>query len=78
MPNLFRHLTESNSYETLNQVQGDKIVIATHSPLRGEGGVRGCASFLRIKPFAPGMEYSGGGVCLRSDLGVLPEPIDSH
>ena len=26
MPNLFRHLTESNSYETLNQVQGNKIV----------------------------------------------------
>ena len=37
MPNLFRHLTESNSYETLNQVQGDKIIIATHS--RGGGGV---------------------------------------
>jgi len=29
MPNLFRHLIEPNSYETLNQVQGDKIVITT-------------------------------------------------
>jgi hypothetical protein len=36
MPNLFRHLIESNSYETLNRVQGDKIVIATQ-PLDGEG-----------------------------------------
>jgi len=36
MPNLFRHLIESNSYETLNQVQGDKIVITTQSP-KGEG-----------------------------------------
>jgi hypothetical protein len=36
MPNLFRHLIESNSYETLNQVQGDKILIATQ-PLGGEG-----------------------------------------
>jgi len=36
MPNLFRHLIELNSYETLNQVQGDKIVIATQS-LDGRG-----------------------------------------
>ena len=36
MPNLFRHLMESNSYETLNQVQGDKIIITTQSH-GGEG-----------------------------------------
>ncbi len=36
MPNLFRHLIEPSSYETLNQVQGDKIVIATQS-LDGRG-----------------------------------------
>ncbi len=29
MPNLFRHLIESNNYETLNRVQGDKIVKKT-------------------------------------------------
>ena len=40
MPNLFRHLIESRSYETLNQVQGDKIVIATKS-LGGEEWMRG-------------------------------------
>ncbi len=34
MPNLFRHLTKSNSYETLNQVQGDRIVITTQ-PFNG-------------------------------------------
>jgi hypothetical protein len=32
----FRHLIESNSYETLKQVQGDKIIIMTQSP-GGEG-----------------------------------------
>jgi hypothetical protein len=31
---------QSDTYETLNQVQGDKIVIATQ-PLRGEGGGEG-------------------------------------
>jgi len=36
MPNLFRHLIESNSYETLKQVQGDKLVITTQSRW-GEG-----------------------------------------
>jgi hypothetical protein len=33
---LFRHLIKSRPYETLNQVQGDKIVITTQS-LMGEG-----------------------------------------
>jgi hypothetical protein len=35
MLNLFQHLTESNTYETLNQVQGDKKGLR-HS-LRGRG-----------------------------------------
>jgi hypothetical protein len=41
MLNLVQHLIESTTYETLNQVQGDKIVIATQSLGReeeGEGG----------------------------------------
>ncbi len=53
MPNLFRHLIESNSYETLKSltlnwiqgmVQDDKIVIATQ-PL----GERGDFQYLRIE-----------------------------
>jgi hypothetical protein len=36
MLNLFQHLINSMSYETLNQVQGDKKAIATQSP-KGEG-----------------------------------------
>ena len=36
MLNLFQHLKESNTYETLKWIQGDKTVIATHSP-RGRG-----------------------------------------
>jgi len=32
MLNLFQHLIESNSYETLKRVQGDKKCIATQSP----------------------------------------------
>ncbi len=36
MLNLFQHLIESNTYETLNQVQGDKKGFTTQSP-RGEG-----------------------------------------
>jgi hypothetical protein len=35
MLNLVQHLIESNSYETLNQVQGDKTVVPTQF-LRGE------------------------------------------
>ena len=41
MLNLFQHLIESNSYETLNQVQGDKRGVTTQSlggEERGEGG----------------------------------------
>jgi len=41
MLNLFRHPIESNSYETLNQVQGDKIIItiqSTGGEEKGEGG----------------------------------------
>jgi hypothetical protein len=38
MPNLFRHLIKSRPYETLNQVQGDKIVITTQSLEGGEKG----------------------------------------
>jgi|GEM_PF-4230620 len=34
MLNLFQHLMESVTYKTLNQVQGDEIVIPTQS--RGE------------------------------------------
>jgi len=41
MPNLFRHLIESNSYETLNQVQGDKTGITTQSPIGERERVRG-------------------------------------
>ena len=36
MLNLFQHLINSMSYETLNQVQGDKNAITTQS-LAGEG-----------------------------------------
>jgi hypothetical protein len=36
MLNLFQHLIESNTYETLNQVQGDKKGFTTQS-LKGEG-----------------------------------------
>jgi len=36
MLNLVQHLTKSGTYETLKQVQGDKIVITTQ-PSRGEG-----------------------------------------
>jgi len=36
MLNLVQHLTKSGTYETLKQVQGDKIVITTQPP-RGEG-----------------------------------------
>ncbi len=43
MPNLFRHLTESNSDETLKQVQGDKLVITTQSQNGEREGVRGAA-----------------------------------
>jgi|GEM_PF-3033093 len=35
MLNLFQHLIESNTYETLNQVQGDKKGFTTQ-PLKGE------------------------------------------
>jgi hypothetical protein len=35
MLNLVQHLTKSRTYETLKQVQGDKIVITTQS-LKGE------------------------------------------
>jgi len=35
MLNLFQHLIESNTYETLNRVQGDKKGVKTQS-LRGE------------------------------------------
>ena len=35
MLNLFQHLINSMSYETLNQVQGDEKAIATQPP-RGE------------------------------------------
>jgi hypothetical protein len=31
MLNLFQHLIESNGYETLKRVQGDKITIVTQS-----------------------------------------------
>ena len=37
MLNLFQHLIESNTYETLNQVQGDKGVYDTVSEGGGEG-----------------------------------------
>jgi hypothetical protein len=37
MLNLFQHLMESTSYETLKRVQGDKKLIKTQS-LVGEGG----------------------------------------
>jgi hypothetical protein len=33
--NVFQHLKESNTYETLKRVQGDKTVIATQSPRKG-------------------------------------------
>jgi hypothetical protein len=36
MLNLVQHLTKSRTYETLKQVQGDKIVITTQS-LGGRG-----------------------------------------
>ncbi len=36
MLNLFQHLINSMSYETLNQVQGDKKAIATQSPREGK------------------------------------------
>jgi hypothetical protein len=36
---LFQHLIKSRPYETLNQVQGDKIVITTQSR-GGEGKMR--------------------------------------
>ena len=36
MLNLFQHLIESNTYETLNRVQGDKKGVKTQS-LEGEG-----------------------------------------
>ena len=35
MLNLFQHLINSVSYETLNQVQGDKKGIATQSLAKG-------------------------------------------
>jgi len=38
--NSFQHLMESGTYKTLNQVQGDKIVIPTQSQGEREG-VRG-------------------------------------
>jgi len=42
MPNLFWHLRESNSYETLKQVQGDKLIITTQSLRKGGlGGFEG-------------------------------------
>ena len=34
MLNLFQHLNEINNYETLNQVQGDKIVLMAQSLIR--------------------------------------------
>ena len=37
MLNLFQHLIESNPYETLNQVQGDKKGVTTQSPMKEEG-----------------------------------------
>jgi len=37
MLNLFQHLINSMSYETLNQVQGDEKAIATQSPGGGGG-----------------------------------------
>jgi hypothetical protein len=37
MLNLFQHLIESNTYETLNQVQGDKKGYDTVSDGRGRG-----------------------------------------
>jgi len=33
MLNLFQHLIESNTYETLNRVQGDKKAVKTQSPM---------------------------------------------
>jgi hypothetical protein len=36
MLNLFQHLIESNSYETLKRVQGDKKCIATQSRRGGK------------------------------------------
>jgi hypothetical protein len=40
MLNLFQHLIASNTYETLNQVQGDKKGFTTQ-PLKGEEGFCG-------------------------------------
>ena len=57
MPNLFRHLMESNSYETLNQVQGDKIIITTQS-LAGEGGGEGEHNIFTPTSILP---HQGGG-----------------
>jgi len=41
MLNLFQHLINSVSYETLNQVQGDKKAIATQFPRGGRGNLKG-------------------------------------
>ena len=38
--NLFQHLIESNSYQTLNQVQGDKKGVTTQ-PREGGGVIHG-------------------------------------
>ena len=46
MLNLFQHLINSMSYETLNQVQGDKKAIATQPP--GEGRFLG-GHFLNVR-----------------------------
>jgi len=45
MLNLFQHLIGSNTYETLNQVQGDKRGFTTQS-LGGEGRGEGRESWL--------------------------------
>jgi len=49
MLNLFQHLIESNSYETLNQVQGDKTGVTPQS-LRGEEKGEGDLEFWTFLP----------------------------
>jgi hypothetical protein len=60
MPNLFRHLIIPRTYETLKQVQGDKIVITTQS-LVGEGQGEGEYFTFKVTPPPRHLPQGKGG-----------------
>ena len=61
MLNLFQHLIKSNGYETLKRVQGDKITIATQSPM-GEGEEGGEEIRIGPVPEVDNLTLEGGDI----------------